>query len=236
MSLGVTNSQSTTARCSYMTISLLSWSKNTHENVYGRVYLWTDGDMPVAVASIFQFFRGKDDIDAEFQLLKTTPLRAMEEGREVWTPSLATTSMMSTGVPANPNQSQRQMKTAARLVARKFQAEVLNNEVRTRLRLLPQPVHEYKNAEKELAFGAMFAFVDQTDPEVWLMIEARPKDTGDYLWHYRCVRMNTGELSVSLNGIKVWQCDPVSILDNPTSDYIIFQRLQDRAAFRDLLQ
>ena len=48
------------------------------------------------------------------------------------------------------------------------------------LRLLTQPIYKYETADSG---GALFAFVEGTDPEVFLMIEARTVDAGS-VWHY----------------------------------------------------
>ena len=72
------------------------------------------------------------------------------------------------------------------------------------LRLLPQPLYRYENTESELLDGAIFSFVQATDPEVLLLIEARR--TGDrFAWHYGLARMTSVPLRADHRDAKVWE-------------------------------
>jgi phytoene dehydrogenase-like protein len=52
--------------------------------------------------------------------------------------------------------------------------------------------------------GAVFAFVEGTDPEVILLIEARRQDDG-YQWQYACARFSDFRLSVRYRDAEVWR-------------------------------
>ena len=52
-----------------------------------------------------------------------------------------------------------------------------------RLRMLTTPIARYGKAGGTVEDGALFAFVEGTDPEVFLLIEARAGEKGP-AWHY----------------------------------------------------
>jgi hypothetical protein len=63
------------------------------------------------------------------------------------------------------------------------------------LRLLPQPIHRYAAPKRGIIIGAMFALVQGTDPEIFLLIEARGKDIASARWQFAATRMT---------GVAVW--------------------------------
>ena len=76
------------------------------------------------------------------------------------------------------------------------------------LRLLTTPVVHYKPASKEVLEGALFAMVSSagTDPEIFLMIEARHPAAGgpSWAWHAAALRLSDKDLTVKRNDKVVW--------------------------------
>ena len=68
----------------------------------------------------------------------------------------------------------------------------------------------------------MFAFVEGTDPEVFLSIEVRAGEKGP-AWHYALARMNSVELRVVHGGREVWSVPviPWSQARNPREPYTL---------------
>jgi hypothetical protein len=68
-----------------------------------------------------------------------------------------------------------------RRIAADFSAKVKrDNDSRIELlRLLSQPLYRYVETPEGIKDGALFAFSTGTDPEVFLLLEAR-----DAVWHY----------------------------------------------------
>ncbi|MAG94065.1 MAG: hypothetical protein CMJ48_09980 [Planctomycetaceae bacterium] len=54
------------------------------------------------------------------------------------------------------------------------------------LRRLSQPIYRYESDNANLLDGAMFAFVQGTDPEVFLLLEARSKGN-NHQWEFALV-------------------------------------------------
>jgi hypothetical protein len=71
------------------------------------------------------------------------------------------------------------------------------------LRLLTTPVARYGKAGAVPEDGALFAFVEGTDPEVFLFLEAREGGGGPE-WQYALAPMGCWAMKVSLKGREVW--------------------------------
>ena len=72
------------------------------------------------------------------------------------------------------------------------------------MRLLPQPLFRYGSEDSEVVDGALYAFVQGTDPEVILRLEARQTDDGPE-WQYALARMNSVKFVAQYQGREVWR-------------------------------
>jgi hypothetical protein len=78
----------------------------------------------------------------------------------------------------------------------------------TELRLLPHPVHRYSVPKQGILSGGLFAFVRGTDPEIFLLIEARGKDVAGARWQFAAARMsNLAELELRHQNKEVWKTE-----------------------------
>jgi hypothetical protein len=59
-------------------------------------------------------------------------------------------------------------------------------------------VYRYASEEDHVVDGALFALVEVTDPEVWVLLEAR-RDGERLAWHYALARMNADAIEVRLD-------------------------------------
>lgn len=87
-------------------------------------------------------------------------------------------------------------------------------EGRIELRPMANALHRYDDAKTGLIDGAIFAFANGTNPEVFVLIEAHTTATGPTVWKYSLAQMTGGALSVSLDGEEVWSCkeaDPPAV-------------------------
>ena len=92
-------------------------------------------------------------------------------------------------------------------------------EQREELRLLPKPIYRYdlaavKDIHPDLVDGAMFAFVQGTDPEAVLMVEAVRR--GDRtLWQYAFARATGWPVEAKLGPSVVWRSPNLPTWNNP---------------------
>jgi hypothetical protein len=176
----------------------------------GAIFLWTDGiGRPEAAAQVF-LHRVRGNPEGiwlhEFTSLSTGTFVAGQRGTPRWTPAEPGVSFRPVpGAPSpapNPAQRLRQM----RGLAEEFRAEDDFGDTGRLvvLRLLPTPVARYGKAGSTPEDGALFAFVERTDPEVFLFLEVRDGPGGPS-WHYACAPMSCWPLKVHHKGQKVWE-------------------------------
>jgi hypothetical protein len=176
---------------------------------HGVIFLWLRDGRPAALGCIFS---QQDDklpgrrvmhelhaLDRE-KLVVSRP-KALNE----WKPQtgLARKALPDAGTPAAT--------AGARLVQMRRLAQEFTgyeNDLegkRSDLRLLPRPQYRYPEAKTGVVDGALFALLstEGTDPEVWLLIEAREQD-GKRRWEYACCRFSNRDLYVQRKGEEVW--------------------------------
>jgi hypothetical protein len=179
--------------------SLLRWSNPSAGSVYGEVFLWTVEERPAAVASIYRWYHPYRDANVEFVSLCRQPVSAQDGNEAVWqsqSPGVVFSPL--DGAP-KPSLSPAVRLTQMKALAREFSAELLDERggepVTRQLRLLNQPLHRYASPASGVADGALFAFVEGTDPEAWLLMEAT-QDQGQLTWSYALARMNADALQI----------------------------------------
>ena len=179
----------------------LRWNNPLRVAYDGAVFLWVAEGRPEVAASFYRY-KLADGVPIEkheFMSLSTASLTATYAGRVAWNPR--TPGIAMEPVPGAPNPATeaagrlRQM----RALAREFRADY-SAEARGRaapLRQLTQPLFRYETSRPERLDGALFTFVEGTDPEVLLLFEARPVG-GTLTWHYGFARM-------SGRGLRGWE-------------------------------
>jgi hypothetical protein len=183
--------------------------------------LWADAGQPEALASVYPW--GTQLIYECVSLARGEGLTFREEGRTVWSPGAAGVAFRE--IPASPAPAAT---AAARLnqmkaLAERFKASIVtvngDHESREELRLLPKPIYRYeldgaKAAHPDLVDGAVFAFVQGTDPEVVLLLEAvhQGDRTG---WQYAFGRATSYSVEARLGSLVVWSTS--TSINNVTS-------------------
>ncbi len=176
----------------------------------GAVFLWLRDGRPAAVGSIFsqpdttlpgrRVFHEFHALDRE-KLLVSRPAGALNE----WKPQagLARNELPGVGAPAATTGAR--LAQMRRLVQQFTGHETDAENKRDDLRLLPAPLYRYPAAADGVIDGALFTLVstEGTDPEVWLLLEAR-KEGGTARWEYACCRFSNRDLYVQHKGKDVW--------------------------------
>ena len=176
----------------------------------GAIFLWLgEADRPEAAMEAFML-KEPDAPDGkwihEFTSLSTAPLTANREGKSRWHPAepgLKFRPMPGAPAPAaTPALRLRQI----RAIAEEFRAEDnFGDNGWTALRMLTTPIARYGKAGGSAEDGALFAFVEGTDPEVFLFVESRKGGEGDAPgWHYALAPMGCWAVKVQLKGRPAW--------------------------------
>lgn len=75
---------------------------------------------------------------------------------------------------------------------------------RTDLTLLPEPIHVYTDNERNIDFGAIFAFAHGENPEVLITFESI---RGRQSFSCELVRVGGAEMHVAWKGREIWESD-----------------------------
>ncbi len=183
---------------------VLKWSNPIAGEIYGDVFIWTWKGRPEVIGSLHKWYSPHNHSAIEFLSVSTGLLVGHEDGREMWTPSRPGIEMKpipgAPGPAMTPVQRLRQM----RELSEDFTGlETRRNDRERDTRLLTQPLYRYVNSEEPVVDGALFVFDQGTDPETFLLIEARQVD-GKAQWQYGLARMNSVGMRVNHRGKEVW--------------------------------
>lgn len=174
--------------------SLLNWSNPIRKSPAGAVFMWTLNGRPRLIASTYPF---TDGVEQELTSLSEQPLtlRQDQTDRHRFPPGLSWKPVPDTDAPVR----QRTLRlTQMRRIAERFRV-IGNPEANSfEARLLSQPI--YRSPDKSPVDVAVFAFVQGTDPEAVLVIEAE----GDKAWKYALGRMTVVPIVAHLDDVRVW--------------------------------
>lgn len=184
---------------------LFRWSSAQSFVVDGGVFVWLHEDRPEVIGAIW-IKNGSATL--ELKSLSAERLTATLDGRRIWAP--AQPGVEWAVIPDAPAplttkaERLRQMKSLA--------ANFATNAVKTapdyeegsiwHFRMMPQPIFSYGEASGTR--GAIFAFAQGTDPEVYLLIDLRKDRDGNEKWHYAFAPACVWELHGRLNDREVW--------------------------------
>jgi hypothetical protein len=189
---------------------VLKWSNPVIGTIYGDVFIWTDQGRPEAVASIYKFYSPLTHRANEFHSLSLTRLTAERNGIPVWTPSRPGLELKPIGGAPAPADSPSSRLRQMRVIAQEFTGRQTNREgVDRDMRLLAQPIFRYENTKGDLIDGGLFVFVLGTDPEAFLLIEARRQPSGALEWRFAATRMNSINLRIYHRDREVWNAPTI---------------------------
>ena len=181
---------------------VLRWWQPVRGGDDGALYVWERDGRPVAVLTFFTFklADGTRCITHERHSMTTASVEATWRGEKVWRtsrPGLAFKAFPSGPVPAdNAPARLRQMQA----LVREFSANTIDSKGSTwPLRPLVKPLFRYESH----ADGALFALVQGTDPEAFIVLEARGEGAKVH-WDYAIARFTDLEIKVRLKDHEVF--------------------------------
>jgi hypothetical protein len=191
---------------------VLHRSQEVQGSSKGSVFVWVEpSGRPAAICDVFLFENGPEHyrLNNEWHSLSASPLRAESSKRPLFTatgPGLEWKPIPDAQAPADkPTERDRQ----ARRLAARFSADLIDHKKeRFPLRLLTTPLHRHDTIDSLVSRGgALFAFCQQTDPEILLLTEARKSGAG-YRWEYAAAGFSDMDLYLRLDGREVWRDAP----------------------------
>jgi hypothetical protein len=176
--------------------SVLNWSNPERGAANGALFLWTDRGRPQIIACAFEW---NGQLNHEFQSLSPDVITAERLGQLIhrFGPGVEFKPLPEAPKPVV---SRTLRLTQMRRMAERFRVTAGKSEVR----LLPQPV--FRSPESLADDVAMFVFVQGTDPECTLLLEATEKKE----WRYALARQTKWGLTVELDQTLIWNASPTS--------------------------
>lgn len=184
---------------------VLRWSNPLRDTDDGALFIWAGKGRPAAALCIYNY--GINDVDYEWQSLSPEPLRATYRQATVWQPEAAKVEfhpIIGDGKLAASSPARRL--TQMRSLLGDFAAAMGLGPRRHELRALTQPIYRYGN-QTDIIDGAIFAFVQATDPELLLLLEARQEQQQPPTWHWAAARMCSWHLELKYQENVVWTAD-----------------------------
>lgn len=196
--------------------------------------VWPHNGRPIAIASIYPW-EGK--MCHEFDSLsRGTKMLALDKDRPIWSPETAGVDFKE--VPKSPKPGKtgperlRQMKAIAEGFKGTMTGWSADNSDQEALRLLPRPLYRYdftnaKEPDPKLLDGALFAFVQGTDPEIILILEAIGT-TEKAEWQCAFARATSGGLEVKRGDELVWSAKKHPANRDPKLPHYTMQRVLEK--------
>jgi hypothetical protein len=176
----------------------------------GTVFLWVDDLGRPEVAAQASLNRRGLWVH-ELSSLANGPLTARSAGQPDWSPARAGVEMKPIpGAPRPPETAEQRMRQMRDLTREFAVQDDFQRESWQELRLLSKPFARYGKPASAVLDGALFCYVLTTDPEAYLMLEARPGKDGPE-WQYGFAPSTAYPLRASWKETTVWEHN----LDSP---------------------
>ncbi len=216
-------------------VPVLRW-RNAARGQDGEAMLvvWPHDGRPVAMASLYPW---EAKVYHEFDSLsRGAKLVARDKGRVVWSPEAAGVEFKD--VPKAPKPAKaaadrlRQMKAIAEGLTARMTGWQADDSDQEALRLLPRPLYRYdfagaKDPDPKLLDGALFAYVQGTDPEVVLVLEA-VGTAAQADWQWAFARATSGGVEVKSGDAVVWSAKKYPAHSVPTLPHFTMQRAMEK--------
>jgi hypothetical protein len=182
--------------------------RTTDQN--GAVFLWTLEGRAAVFGAIWSSRHPQDpalrSVHHEWHsLLERSDVRAVRDGRVLWTsgePGIAWQSLSESPAPA---ESRVARLVQMRSLVRRLRVEVVRKG-ESELRLMTQPLYRYPESTPEALDGAVFVFGMGTDPELIALVELREQKEGP-AWSVAFARFSDVAMTVRDGERTLWTCE-----------------------------
>jgi hypothetical protein len=212
-------------KCQAIADPVLRWTNPVQgRQAHGDVFLWTDRGRPTALLSLYEF--RNDQLREHHEWVSLSLGGLTMTGLYDWAPKEPGIELKNVPDAPAPAKTAARRLRQMRQLSGNFTAKKTDREDQTRdLRLLSQPIYRYESTDPEVIDGALFGFVEVTDPEIVLLLEARrQKDSA--VWQFAAARVNSIRVSLSYEEKPIWQLDTLpwsEVLGRKDTTYTIFR-------------
>jgi hypothetical protein len=189
---------------------VFKWTNPVRDRQLGVVSMWIKDGRTEAITTVFTHPVSKEQLNVyhEHQSLSPQRITATVKGGNRWTPAQPGVTLRPIPDAPEPADTPAARLRQMRNLTRDFSAHSVSyysGEKRWELRMLSQPLYRYESTNPEVLDGAAFSFVSSagTDPELILLIEARPEKSR-WTWQYAAARFSDHSLFLNLRDQEVW--------------------------------
>jgi hypothetical protein len=208
---------------------VLRWLLQFDRRFYSDVYLWTHEGRPEVVAAITNVYGARRVMETEIHSLSSGLPRMLHGGKVVWEPQRPGVEWKPLPEAPKPSATAAARLTQMRSLAAQYSVTGVYGKMKEELRLLPAPVFRYASEKQGVVDGALFAFARGTDPDAFLLLEARQVKDG-IEWQYALARFcGHCSLQVMRGGVEIWQVDVLSTqaVTDPKQPYCGLRKYSD---------
>lgn len=202
----------------------LRWNNPVSGVPDGSLFLWVGPNgRPELAAQVFIAANTKDLWLHEFQSLSLGRFAVVRDAGPLWSPRRPGVEMKP--VPGAPRAAETAVARLAQMrsLAKDFEAnDEFEGKSRWELRLLSKPLMRYNLEQDEILDGALFAFAHGTDPEVFLLLEARRVSIG-HAWQYGLAPMTAYGVKASYKQQPIWDSPARKPPFDPEEPYFILK-------------
>jgi hypothetical protein len=208
---------------------VMRWQLTLDRRFYSDTYVWTHEGRPEVIVSVTQVHGPRRAMETEIHSLSTGRPLMSHNGKVIWEPERAGVELKLLPDAPKPGETAAvRLAQMRKLAARYSVVADYGGMKKEDMRLLPAPVYRYASEKQGVTDGALFAFVRATDPEAFLMIEAR-KGRDGVEWQYAFARYSWCGLRATRDDREVWKVDLLSTKVNtdPKQPYCGLRKYSD---------
>ncbi|MCC9603241.1 hypothetical protein LOC67_22050 [Stieleria sp. JC731] len=183
---------------------VLRWTNPVSGVHDGGLFFWANREgRPVAAAQVFLIPKSERLWLHEFQSLGTAPMTFSHNGRKAWTPNKPGIEFKPIANDVAPRASTAMRLLQMRRIAQRFSVgDDFEGTSEYQLELMSKPLYRYKT--ENVVDGAVFVFAHGTDPELFVLIEARKGDEEQPQWYVALAPMTSYALEARLDEKPYW--------------------------------
>jgi hypothetical protein len=183
----------------------------------GAIFLWTNADDRPEVAVQIFLHNKNGGWFQEFSSLSTAPLAA----GEVWRTRERGIKFQAIPDAPRPAETAQLRLRQIRDLTAEFSAEQYYNKTWENLRILTKPFARYGKRGTPIIDGVLLACVLTTDPEIYLLIEAREARDGPE-WQYAFAPASIAPIRGFINKKEVWKLPYREAWTDSTAPYYVW--------------
>ncbi|OYP31040.1 hypothetical protein CGZ80_21965 [Rhodopirellula sp. MGV] len=182
---------------------VLSWSNPERNTTAGALYLWTQEGRPLAAMCLYPSL---EQVHVEFQSLGSQAISARDRSRMIWEPNDPGVTWKDVHDGESPLKTPFQRIRQMKSIANRFAATLVPPQKPSiPLRMLERPIYRYPTKlSGDVIDGAVFTFVQGTDPEVLILLEAYQSGSEQH-YRYALARMSIVPTQVKIDNTLVWE-------------------------------